>query len=83
VEDGAVLANGCVVSNGTEIGANSIIGAGAVVVDGTKVPANTIMVGVPAVARGSVQEKHSERFRRTAEHYMTLAREYKAEGGLE
>ncbi|HWC30602.1 MAG TPA: gamma carbonic anhydrase family protein [Dehalococcoidia bacterium] len=83
VEDGAVLANGCVVSNGTIIGANSIIGAGAVVVDGTKVPPSTIMVGVPAAPRGPVQEKHIERFKKTAEHYMQLAKDYKAEGGLE
>ena len=83
VESGAALGNGCVVSNATEIGENSIVAAGAVVVDGTKVPPNTIMVGVPAVARGAVSEKHTDRFRRTAEHYARLAQEYKAEGNLE
>jgi carbonic anhydrase/acetyltransferase-like protein (isoleucine patch superfamily) len=41
------------------------------------------MVGVPAAPRGPVQEKHIERFKKTAEHYMQLAKDYKAEGGLE
>jgi carbonic anhydrase/acetyltransferase-like protein (isoleucine patch superfamily) len=83
VGDGATLGNGAVVSGTTEIGENSIIAAGAVLVDGMKVPANTLMMGVPAKARGPVSEELRERFRRKAEHYAELAQIYKAEGTLE
>ena len=61
----------------------AVIGAGAVLVDNTKVRAGAIMLGVPAKERGDVSEAQAERFRRTAEHYAELGRQYKAEGGLE
>jgi carbonic anhydrase/acetyltransferase-like protein (isoleucine patch superfamily) len=80
VGNGAALGNGAVVSGSTEIGEGSIIGAGAVLLDGAKVPPNTLMLGVPAVAKGPVSEKQRERFLWTAKHYAELAQEYKAEG---
>ena len=83
VGDGAALGNGAVVSGSTIIGAGSVIAAGAVVIDGVEVPSNTLMVGIPASAKGPVTEKQAERFRRTAEHYAELAGEYKQEGTLE
>jgi carbonic anhydrase/acetyltransferase-like protein (isoleucine patch superfamily) len=79
VGDGAALGNGAVVSGSTEIGEGSIIGAGALLIDGAIVPPHTLMLGVPAVAKGAVSDKQRERFRWTAEHYAQLARQYKAE----
>ena len=84
VGDNAAIGNGAVVNGGTsEIGENAIVAAGAVVVDNGKVPANTIVMGVPAVARGEVSEEQLARFRRTADHYAERARQYKQSGGLE
>jgi carbonic anhydrase/acetyltransferase-like protein (isoleucine patch superfamily) len=81
VGDNAVLGNGAIVNGGlTEIGESCIIAAGAVLLEGARVPPNTIMMGVPAQARGEVTDEHRERFRWTADHYAGLARQYKAEG---
>ncbi|HLF78647.1 MAG TPA: gamma carbonic anhydrase family protein [Dehalococcoidia bacterium] len=80
IEDGAALGNGAIVNSDAEIGAYSVIASGAVVLDGKKVPARTLMIGVPAVAKGEVPEQHAERFRWTAEHYAELGAEYKAAG---
>ena len=83
VGDNVTIANGATVSNGTEIGDGSVIAAGAVLVDNSKVPPGVIMVGVPAKERGPVSEAQAERFRQTANHYVELGRQYKAQGGLE
>jgi len=83
VGNNVTIANGATVSNGCEIEDGAVIGAGAVLVDNTKVRAKAIMLGVPAKERGDVSAEQEERFRRTAEHYAELGRQYKAEGGLE
>lgn len=84
VGDGAVLGNGAIVNGGaTEIGEYSIVAAGAVVRENEKVPPRTLVLGVPAIAKGRVTDEQVERFQRTAEHYAELGRTYKASGGLE
>jgi carbonic anhydrase/acetyltransferase-like protein (isoleucine patch superfamily) len=83
VGDNAALGNGAVVSGSTIIGEGAVIAAGAVVIDGAEVPDKTMMVGIPATAKGPVSEKVAERFKFTAEHYANLASQYKAQGNLE
>jgi carbonic anhydrase/acetyltransferase-like protein (isoleucine patch superfamily) len=83
VGDNAAIGNGATVSGSTEIGEGSIIAAGAVLVDGAKVPPHTLMIGVPATAKGPVTEKQAERFSWTAKHYAELGQRYKKEGTLE
>jgi carbonic anhydrase/acetyltransferase-like protein (isoleucine patch superfamily) len=80
IGDGATLANGCVVNAGAIIGAGAVVASGAVVVDNAEVPENTIVVGVPAVAKGTVAGKHVERFKLTVRHYVELGQMYKAAG---
>jgi carbonic anhydrase/acetyltransferase-like protein (isoleucine patch superfamily) len=84
VGDGAVLGNGAIVNGGaTEIGEYSIVAAGAVVLENAKVPPRTLVVGIPATAKGSVSDEQIKRFKLTADHYAERGRQYKAEGGLE
>jgi len=84
IGDNVVLGNGCIVNGGkTEVGDNCVIAAGAVVLENTKVPANSFMVGIPAVARGQVTKEHLKRFKRNADLYVKLGQEYKADGHLE
>jgi carbonic anhydrase/acetyltransferase-like protein (isoleucine patch superfamily) len=80
VGDNVVIGNGAIVNGGAEIGENSIIAAGAVVLENAKVPPNTLMVGVPAVAKGQVTAAQIARFRSTVEHYAAMGQQYKAEG---
>ena len=80
VGDGAALGNGAIVNNDAEIGAGAVIASGAVVLDRAVVPENTLMVGVPAVAKTTVSEAVKARFASTAQHYYELGQAYKAEG---
>jgi carbonic anhydrase/acetyltransferase-like protein (isoleucine patch superfamily) len=80
VGDGAAMGNGAVVNSDAEIGEYSVIASGAVVLDGAKVPAHSLMVGIPATVKGPVSEAQAERFRWTAQHYAELGAEYKAAG---
>jgi carbonic anhydrase/acetyltransferase-like protein (isoleucine patch superfamily) len=81
VGDGAVLGNGATVNGGaTEIGEHSIVAAGAVVLENAKVPPRTLVVGIPAAAKGSVTDEQIKRFKATADHYAERGRQYKAAG---
>lgn len=80
VGDGAALGNGAVASGSTIIGKGAVLAAGAVLIDGAEVPEHTLMIGIPAKAKGQVPEHVAERFKRTAEHYAELGGQYKAEG---
>jgi acetyltransferase-like isoleucine patch superfamily enzyme len=54
VKQGASIGSGAVILCGITIGENAMIGAGAVVV--RDVPANTVVVGVPARPTGAVKD---------------------------
>jgi carbonic anhydrase/acetyltransferase-like protein (isoleucine patch superfamily) len=84
IGDNVVLGNGAVVNGGTtEVADNCVIAAGAVVLENTKVPPNSFVVGVPGVVKGQVSAENLERFKRNADLYVRLGKEYKADGNLE
>jgi carbonic anhydrase/acetyltransferase-like protein (isoleucine patch superfamily) len=56
------------------------VASGAVVLDRTRIPANSLVVGVPASVKGAVTAAQVERFRWTAQHYAELGAEYKQAG---
>src|SRR5688572_25176564 len=80
IEDRVALGNGAVVNSEAEIGAGSVVASGAVVLDRTKIPPNSLVVGIPATVKGPVPKAHEERFRRNAQHYAELGAEYKKAG---
>ena len=83
IGDGVVIGNGAVVNGGfTEIGDYSIIASGAVVRENAKVPPRTFITGVPAEVKGAVTDRHIERFKRNADHYVALAAKYLELGGF-
>jgi acetyltransferase-like isoleucine patch superfamily enzyme len=64
IEDNCVIGQGAILFPNVRVGRNSIVGAGSVVI--SDVPANTIVMGVPARPFGSVdkyKEKCIERWR--------------------
>ena len=76
VGDGTVVGMGARLLNGAVIGKSCVIGAGAVVLENTVVPDGTLMVGVPAKAvRRLAPEQTATSWQ--AEHYVTLAKEYR------
>jgi carbonic anhydrase/acetyltransferase-like protein (isoleucine patch superfamily) len=67
------------VLNGAVIGENSIIGAGSVVREGMQVPANSLVVGVPARVARSMTDADIALVELTALHYVESAREYQSD----
>ncbi len=80
VGDYSLLGSGCVVNDGAVIGDHCIVAAGAVVLEGKQVPPGSVAAGAPAEVKGRLLKRHRELVQRTADHYVELARQFKAEG---
>ena len=80
IGDNCLLGNGCTVNDGAEIGEFSIIASGSVVLEDVKIPAGSLVVGIPGKVRGPTAERHLQMIKGTAQSYMKRGQEYKAEG---
>ena len=78
IEDGALIGMGAIVLSGARIGAGSVVAAGAVVKEGMQVPPRSLVVGVPAEVKKTLDEKASARVARNAEIYVELSQAYRA-----
>ncbi|MEK7681553.1 MAG: gamma carbonic anhydrase family protein [Chloroflexota bacterium] len=76
----SLIGNNATVLEDVEIGEHCIIGANSVVPAGTKVPSGTVMMGVPAQVKGSVNEKHKAMIARVERNYMARAKMFKEAG---
>ncbi len=57
IAENCLIGMGAVVLNGVKIGRNSLVGAGAVVTEGKEFPENSLIVGTPARAVRTVDDK--------------------------
>ena len=55
--EGSLIGMGAVVLNGAKIGKHSLVGAGALVTEGKEFPDNSLIVGSPARAIKTLDEK--------------------------
>lgn len=78
VGDNSLIGMGAIILNGARIGKNSLVGAGALVTEGKKFPDNSLIVGYPAKAVRSLDDKAVEMLRWSAAHYVENARRFKA-----
>ena len=72
VSDDCLIAMGAILLNGVTIGPGSIVGAGAVCTEAMRVPANSLVLGVPARIVRETTAAERERIRRTVESYLEL-----------
>ncbi|HMK77419.1 MAG TPA: gamma carbonic anhydrase family protein [Thermodesulfobacteriota bacterium] len=63
-----------------EIGDDCMIGAHSMVKDNSKIPSRSLVVGVPARIKRTVNRKEMERIISGANFYVDLARDFKKEG---
>jgi carbonic anhydrase/acetyltransferase-like protein (isoleucine patch superfamily) len=70
IGDGALIGMGATVLNGAKIGAESIVGAGALVTEGKEFPPRSLIVGAPARAIRTLDEKGVQMARFGAEAYF-------------
>lgn len=77
IGENSLVGMGAIVLNGAKIGRNCLIGAGALVTEGKEFPDNSLIVGAPAKAVRSLDDKAVARLRSSAAHYVANAQRFK------
>lgn len=83
VGDRALLGNGVTVNDGVEIGEDSLLASGAMILDNAKIPARSMVVGVPGKVRGEVTQRYIELIKYYGDIYKDKTARYKRQGDLE
>ena len=76
IGDKSLIGMGAIVLNGARIGKNSLVGAGALVTEGKAFPDNSLIVGAPARAIRTLDEKAREMIRGGADIYVRRSQQY-------
>jgi carbonic anhydrase/acetyltransferase-like protein (isoleucine patch superfamily) len=76
VGDGSLIGMGAILLNGARIGMSSIVGAGAVVTEGKTFPDHSLIVGAPARAIRTLDEKAANMVAAGAEIYVQRWKSY-------
>ncbi|HEY7229482.1 MAG TPA: gamma carbonic anhydrase family protein [Pseudolabrys sp.] len=76
VGDNSLIGMGAILLNGARIGNNSLVGAGSVVTEGKSFPDNSLIVGAPARAIRTLDEKAVVMIRAGADIYVERAKRY-------
>jgi carbonic anhydrase/acetyltransferase-like protein (isoleucine patch superfamily) len=75
----SLIGMGATILNGARIGANCLVGARALITEGKEFPDNSLIVGTPARAIRTLDEKVIETIRKETHRYVTRWRRYAAE----
>src|SRR6202048_3800057 len=76
IAEGSLIGMGAIVLNGAKIAANSLVGAGALVTEGKEFPPNSLIVGAPARAIKTLDDKAREGIARGADIYVRRWQQY-------
>ena len=76
VGDDSLVGMGAIMLNGAKVGRNCLVGAGAVVTEDKTFPDNSLIVGAPARAIRSVDEKVAAMIRAGADIYVNRWKQY-------
>jgi carbonic anhydrase/acetyltransferase-like protein (isoleucine patch superfamily) len=76
VGDNSLIGMGAIVLNGAKIGRNSLVGAGALVTEGKEFPDNSLIVGAPARAIRTLDEKAVKMIAEGADIYVRRWQRY-------
>ncbi|WP_340819334.1 gamma carbonic anhydrase family protein [Methanolobus sp. WCC4] len=77
ISDNVLIGMNATVLNGAEIGENCIIGANALVPPGKKIPAGSLVVGVPGKVQRQLSDEDIAHIKENAEEYVRLSEEYR------
>ena len=76
IGDACLIGMGAIILNGAKIGANSLVGAGALITEGKEFPENSLIVGAPARAVRTLDEKAAKSVSLAAEWYVKRWNQY-------
>ena len=76
VGENSLIGMGAILLNGSKIGKNSLVGAGALVTEGKVFPDNSLIVGAPARAIRTLDEKAVAMIARGADIYVQRSQQY-------
>ena len=80
ISNNVLVGNNATILDGAEIGSFCIVGAGSLVRPGTKIPNNSMVMGVPAQIKGRLSPEQLIRVKESSAVYVKLAKKYKMEG---
>jgi carbonic anhydrase/acetyltransferase-like protein (isoleucine patch superfamily) len=72
----SLIGMGAILLNGSKIGKNSLVGAGALVTEGKSFPDNSLIVGSPARAVRTLDDKATAMIARGADIYVKRWQQY-------
>ena len=76
IGDNSLIGMGAIMMNGVKIGKNSLVGAGSVVPEGKSFPDNSLIVGSPAKAIRTIDDKLTAMIRAGADIYVNRSKFY-------
>ena len=77
IGDESLIGIGAIVLNGVKIGRNCLVGAGSLVTEGKEFPDGSMIIGSPAKVVRQLTLEQMEGLRKSAQHYMDNARQYR------
>jgi len=80
IGDNCIIGMKATVLDGAEIGDNCIIGANSLIPPGKKIPAGSLVVGVPGRFARKVTDEELVHIGKNAEDYVTFFRQYLGDG---
>ena len=79
IEDECLIGMGAIILDGARIGKGSVVAAGALVRERMQVPPHSLVAGVPAVVKRTLDPSTIEMIREAGKHYVELTKERLAE----
>lgn len=76
VKDRCLIGMGAIILDNAEIGEDCIIGAGTLVTEGARIPAGSLVLGLPGKVVRQVKPEEKERILRSAQNYIEYAKNY-------
>lgn len=77
IRKNALVGMGSIILNGAEVGEGAIVGAGALITPRTKIPKNSLAIGIPGKPVRILRRDEIEKNKYWAKKYSQLAKEYK------